>query len=69
VLGQDRPQRFGQRNVMLLAVLDWAEALDAVHDPDLAADVDHRARAVQLDVVYRQAEHLSLAHAGTGPEV
>jgi hypothetical protein len=69
VFGQDRSQRFGQRNVVFFAVLDRSETRDAVHDADLAANVDDRARVVQLDVIDRQAEHLGLAHAGTGPEV
>jgi hypothetical protein len=43
VLGQERPQRFGQRNIVLFAVLDRSEARDAVHDANLAADVDDRA--------------------------
>ena len=69
MLSQDRPQRLGQRNVVLFAVLDRSEARHAVHDTDLAADVDDREWTVELDVVNRQAEHLGLAHARTGPEI
>jgi len=54
---------------MLFAVLDRREASQASHAPYLAAYLDDRAKAQELDVIDGQAEHLGLTHPGSGAEV